>query len=39
MFETNTTTHCYRDAYRIAHEERAKAIRGAVRWIFHRHDA
>ncbi len=38
MFETNITTRRYRYAYRIAHEERAKAIKDAVRWIFHRHD-
>jgi len=27
-----------RKAYRIAHEERARANRDAVRWIFHRGD-
>jgi hypothetical protein len=33
MFETNTTPR-NRIAYRIAHEERARAFRDAVRWVF-----
>ena len=37
MIETNNTPR-YRNAYRIAHEERAKAIAGAIRWVFHRQD-
>ncbi len=28
----------YRDAYRAAHEERAKAISEAVRWLFLRQE-
>ncbi len=35
MIETNTTART-RDAYRIAHEERGKALSQMVRWIFSR---